>query len=97
MILLFLELGRRNKRAGYQKAPRRPLLAELSMFMSQFEEDRHTQQKPEPGPKLVPVPETPVDQLVSLSLAVQSEELPSMEKAASKVEETLSEGVTADR
>lgn len=98
MIVLFFGLARRNRRAGYQKPPRQALLAEVVVLARELEEALYAHEKPEPIPKAPAVVETPVDQLVRLSLAVQSgESVSASTEAAPEIVEACTEGVMADR
>jgi hypothetical protein len=68
MTLLVWVWGRHNRRAGYQRPPRRALLEEGFRLLRPFEEP----ELPERAAAATLAKETPVAQLVSLSLAVQS-------------------------
>jgi hypothetical protein len=68
MALLVVFWGVRNERAGYPRPPRRALLEDGFRLLRHFEET-------EPPLQTAPAPvakATPIEQLVSLSLAVQS-------------------------
>jgi hypothetical protein len=68
MVLLIGAWGIQNRRAGYRRPPRRALLDEGFRLLCHFED-------PESLSPETPAPashETSVEQLVSLSLAVQS-------------------------
>jgi hypothetical protein len=67
MALLVATWGFRNRRFGYRRLPRRPLLEEGFRLLRRFEQPQPLQTVPAP-----PARKTPVEQLVSLSLAVQS-------------------------
>jgi len=91
MALLGATWGFRNKRAGYRRPARRPLLEEGFRLLRLFE-------RPEPLPQTTPASppvrpkaeidrrETPVEQLVSLSLAMEST-APTPETLPQEVEE----------
>jgi hypothetical protein len=96
-VLIWVKSGH-NKRTGYQKPPRLPLLADGLILWRELKEALNTQEKQEPTPEAPTIAETPVDQLVRLSLAVQSGEPVTISNdVASKTVETSPEGVTVDR
>lgn len=98
MIVLFLGLARRNRRAGYQKPPRQALLAEVVVLVRELEEALYVQERQEPTPEVPAIAETPVDQLLRLSLAIQSgESVSASNDVAPETVQARPQGVTADR
>jgi hypothetical protein len=70
-IFVLYVSARRNKRAGYQRRPRQPLLADGLLFLYAVQ-DALTDQKEPVAPQPPVTADSGVDQLMRLSLAVRA-------------------------